>query len=553
MYTIKVLSDKEFDNLPQTVTRGSDISDSLGFANPFRGEAFVRYTGHPELQKYLIDHEFEELVEGHEGHEDENGIRHKKFRQVIGGLAPIVAPILGAAIPGLGPVLGSALGGAAGGALRGGIGGDKRSLGGALKGGAIGGALGAAGGKLTGGFGVGTKATGGSFLGNFGSNLATQAKSAFGLKNFLGGTSRATQAGSQLSSTGTGLPGGLPLQSFGLTPSASQISSIPGLSAGNASFNFIGSQNPLGGNSIRDFGLGGREQLQGAGFNLPPISGGTAPQIPQNPQTAQFQLAGQGGGSGGTPPGAVSRNVGKAGAQTGAQTGTGEAQGVLEKAFGKGKEFFGDPQNLLGTALLGGGLLKQFPEAPDISAQTQQLRQQVGGGPLGEQARGVLSQNLDRQFEPLSDEEITAVTRDIDRQEEEAKERVRETFRNVRPGTSELTDTALAQELRNVEREFAQLREDAIAGRTRTAEDRFRSQQLADIQTAIGASDQEFNQLAQIAQLDVNQIAQQLQLDIEQAQLFKETMLGLGQRALFPQPTLADTLGQFKGVLGGNE
>ena len=35
MHTIKILSNEEFDNLPTSETNGSDISQSLGFANPF--------------------------------------------------------------------------------------------------------------------------------------------------------------------------------------------------------------------------------------------------------------------------------------------------------------------------------------------------------------------------------------------------------------------------------------------------------------------------------------------------------------------------------------
>src|SRR3990167_4040657 len=79
MYEIKVLSNHEFDSLQSDITRGSDISDSLGFADRHVGKAYVRYASHPDLQKYLINHEFEELEADESSHEDENGIRHKKF------------------------------------------------------------------------------------------------------------------------------------------------------------------------------------------------------------------------------------------------------------------------------------------------------------------------------------------------------------------------------------------------------------------------------------------------------------------------------------------
>lgn len=89
MYEIKFLSSKDFDNLPVEVTRGSDISDSLGFYNPYLERAYIRWTAYPELNKYLLDHEFEHMLEGDATDVDENGIRHKKFFKEI--LAPLVS------------------------------------------------------------------------------------------------------------------------------------------------------------------------------------------------------------------------------------------------------------------------------------------------------------------------------------------------------------------------------------------------------------------------------------------------------------------------------
>ena len=79
MYRIHILASKDFDALPEVITRGSDISMSLGFANKFTGNAYVRYTGINDLDKYLVDHELEELESAESTHEDANGIRHKKL------------------------------------------------------------------------------------------------------------------------------------------------------------------------------------------------------------------------------------------------------------------------------------------------------------------------------------------------------------------------------------------------------------------------------------------------------------------------------------------
>lgn len=93
MYTIKILSNKEFDELPNSVTRGSYIKDSLGFADPSTNRAFVRHTAWPELNKYLIEHEFEHLVETMKTDMDENGICHKKKGGFFSFLDSIFNPV----------------------------------------------------------------------------------------------------------------------------------------------------------------------------------------------------------------------------------------------------------------------------------------------------------------------------------------------------------------------------------------------------------------------------------------------------------------------------
>src|SRR3990167_10231951 len=80
MYTIKILANDRFDELPY-----KDAEVSLGLADPKKNTAYVRYTAWPELNKYLIDHEFEHLIEDVPT-DEEDGIRYKKFRQAIGNI-----------------------------------------------------------------------------------------------------------------------------------------------------------------------------------------------------------------------------------------------------------------------------------------------------------------------------------------------------------------------------------------------------------------------------------------------------------------------------------
>lgn len=125
MYTIKIMSSKDFDSLPMSVTRGSDISDSLGFADPVTNTAYVRHTSWPELNSYLIDHEFEHLIEDHKTDMDANGLCHKKggfFRNVMTFMDPLntMGTRGGAPFAGTGDTLKAGAQGALNGAIVGG-------------------------------------------------------------------------------------------------------------------------------------------------------------------------------------------------------------------------------------------------------------------------------------------------------------------------------------------------------------------------------------------------------------------------------------------------
>lgn len=82
MYQVKILSSKEFDEVAKSSPRYKNVDgDNLGFADPQNKTAYVRYSSYPALNKYLIDHEFEHLVEHEATDEDDMGIRHKKGKK----------------------------------------------------------------------------------------------------------------------------------------------------------------------------------------------------------------------------------------------------------------------------------------------------------------------------------------------------------------------------------------------------------------------------------------------------------------------------------------
>ena len=92
-FTIKVLDSKEFDEVAKSDPRYEFVDENnLGFADREKGLAFVRQTNVHELNKFLINHELEELESDESTHEDPNGIRHKKFFKDV-----VVPGIIGAA------------------------------------------------------------------------------------------------------------------------------------------------------------------------------------------------------------------------------------------------------------------------------------------------------------------------------------------------------------------------------------------------------------------------------------------------------------------------
>jgi len=84
MYEIKVLNSEEFDKVAKLDPRYSYVDGSnLGFADREKGLAYVRGSNIHDLNKYLINHELEELEMDESTHQDPNGIRHKKFKDFL--------------------------------------------------------------------------------------------------------------------------------------------------------------------------------------------------------------------------------------------------------------------------------------------------------------------------------------------------------------------------------------------------------------------------------------------------------------------------------------
>ena len=132
MYTVKVLSEVEFDKLPYRHTK-----TSLGLADAKTGVAYVRDTGYNDLTKDTISHELDELMATVSPHE-EDGIRYKNLASlgagagagVLSSMVPFLRPFQGALSAGAGALaadkgnrLQGALQGFSGGGIGTGVGG----------------------------------------------------------------------------------------------------------------------------------------------------------------------------------------------------------------------------------------------------------------------------------------------------------------------------------------------------------------------------------------------------------------------------------------------
>src|SRR3990167_7590605 len=189
---------------------------------------------------------------------------------------------------------------------------------------------------------------------------------------------------------------------------------------------------------------------------------------------------------------------------------------------------------LPGIGSLALGLGKDYPKIPELPSSVESLRSLVsaGGSPLAQLAQSVLSSQLGQQYNPLSEEEIQAATRQLELDESKEIDALNDLYRNLRPGTDPSTDSSYRRDLQEIRDKYARAKTDQLATRTRETKSIFQDQQARAIQQSLGVSDSQIEQLMNLALLDVNKIAQQLQIDLQSAQNFKDVFTQLGSKLL---------------------
>ena len=463
-YTVTLLSPAEWNETLASNPRYVNAHDSLGFADVKERKVFVRHTQWDKLNEHLIRHELDHLIEEHATHEDEHGIRHKKFFKQV--LAPIGGAILGSILlPGLGTAVGGSLGGALSGGLGSALGAGLGGFGGAKLGGASTGSA-----ALQGGIaGLGSGAN--SLLGN------PLGKVAGGIGNKLGFGS--TPVGAGAISSGGGQSAGNLLPNAG-PGSLAKITNLFGQQAANQS---AISPASTGFSALPQAGFG--SLLNRGASGIPGLSGG----------------------------GSALNNFGLGITGAGESTAT---QSILKNTL-----FPGIAATGLGLGLAGAGqfLGPKTPQVPDFGSLPNVAKLQGSLGKsqteIGGLATQRLTERLGSQF-GVSDVEQSGIKRAFDNRRKELTSQ----FKNIRPNADLATDSAYRQAIFELDREESE----SMAGAQRAS----RQQQLGEIQAALGVDETQLNSLTQLAQLDVAQIMLQTGMDAQKSAEFKQAFSQLG-------------------------
>lgn len=160
----------------------------------------------------------------------------------------------------------------------------------------------------------------------------------------------------------------------------------------------------------------------------------------------------------------------------------------------------------LASELAGQVFGPKSPKLPDFSSLPSYQRMNT----LSQQRPTGMDPNLE-----------AAINRNLDQQFEGEMRNLRNIYKNARPGTDYTTDSAYQRDLAQLQNKQALSRADAMANATNES-----------IQTQLMATDQEMQQLSQLAEMDISQIMLQLGMDSEEANQFKQTFSNIGSMFL---------------------
>ena len=472
-YTVELVNESEWADRVKSDPRYRGVDDdNLGFSDPQKGRAYVREAAvknFPGAQAYLLQHEFEHLVSDEPWHEDAQGIRHKKGKDLFRNVAAFsMAPFTG----GLSLSAGTKqFRGEAGdiipNELKGGegfLGGiptlrPDQPLGRATKGAAP--ALGMA---ALGALGIG------GALGGLGKAFFNPGAGGSG----AAATAPAGATGNMVSKLlpGQGLlnpgVGGAPLTGQGAMSAFS--SQVPGALKLGAQFT-------------------GTQAGASAGASL-------------GPQVAQQALQ---------PATGLPQQLGQAALQSTNPTNAPATATKGLASFGLGKNVLGPMAIGTGISALGG--LKKGPEMPELGQLPgiQQFRSDVTSklGPLQSRLQGLSNAALPENMESP-----------IRRQFDKARKNLYSQFASFRPGADLATDSEFRQAMDDLQQKESEAITQAQFG--------FQGNERQNIMAELGVTEDELQALGSLAQLDVDTIMARTQMSAQEAEQFRQIFGNLG-------------------------
>lgn len=514
-FIVQLLDDKEFDNLPFR-----HVKNAIGCADPESGMAFVRRTGIPLVDMTTLEHEVNHLIEKHGGESaDLDGIYYKSksnfFSQVFGGgglggvlgdvAAVALAPFTGGASLGFLP-LASAAGGAIQNAIQG-----QNPLTGALKGFGVGGIASGIGGGLLGA----AQGIGGGLSG-IGSGLVSGAEQ--GANTFISGIpgfgaggalNAATGLGGASFGAGSGVTGGL----LGIAPSSlatpgtaaanaaaasvpgTTFASVPGTTAGSLgslvpAFN---AATPAGGAVAPATGLAG---VQNFSLENSPLSPGNTNLLGTPTPTGLSATTGVNQ----LPSTAATAASGGSPLSTATTSGANPLSGLLKNPLA------------LGAGLLGASSLIPSPSF-QLPQQVGQLESQLAsgqaGGPLGQSSSAALQGIISSPPGALSpalqanDPYFASTFQQIDQNFQNAKAQLDASYNSAgQLGSGEYQD-----QLRQLTQNTADQKNQYVAQENQRRQELGQQEQLSAIQSALGLSAQQTQELVGLTGLDVQAAA----------------------------------------------
>lgn len=206
------------------------------------------------------------------------------------------------------------------------------------------------------------------------------------------------------------------------------------------------------------------------------------------------------------------------------------------------KGLFGEKPNkalLAGLGLAGASQLIRSPKVPNNPQSVIDYQNMVnsGGSALNQQAQGALSTELSRPFEQVSQEEQDAVLRELERNQKNEEDQIRDLYRNLRPGTDPSTDSAFRRDIGEMNDRYAKTKADTLAQLRRQVSNDFQANRIRQVLAAQGIDAQNMQQRLQAANFDVDRMIDQLNISYQDRKTLRDFLLGTGGQIAVGQLT----------------